>query len=121
MGHTDPYRVVVGQKVGHIFESIFEVPGRRTCTWGPALFAFIARVIATPNAGSACARGRQGGRFRRQYAWLDTRRPVPDFCASVRCRRDDLTPEPGSELDTRDVREPSIGTGGPGKDCRLGD
>src|SRR5664280_2088359 len=105
MGHTDPYRVVVGQKVGHIFESIFEVPGRRTCTWGPALFAFIARVIATPNAGSALGVDPATHHAGRHYAWLRVGRPAPDFCARVRCRRDDLTHEPGSE---RGVREPSI-------------
>jgi hypothetical protein len=78
MGHTDPSRVVVGQKVGHIFESIFEVPGRRTGTWGPALFAFIATVIATPN-GSVCVGRRVGGRMGRDYARLCVGRPAPDL------------------------------------------
>ena len=69
-------------------------------------------------AGSACAGNRQGGRVGRRYAWLCVGRPVPEFFARVRCRRGDLTHEPGSE---RGMREPSIGAprAGPRSRFRL--
>src|ERR1035437_113287 len=56
---------------------------------------------AIQSAGSACAGNRQGGRVGRRYAWLCVGRPVPEFFASVRCRRGDLTHEPGTERDVR--------------------
>jgi hypothetical protein len=43
--------------VGRIFEAIFEDPDvGRVDMLGPALFTFIATVIAAPNAGSALGR-----------------------------------------------------------------
>ena len=62
--------------------------------------------MTDPNAGSALGVDPATHRAGRHYAWLRVGRPAPDFCARVRCRRDDLTHEPGSE---RGVREPSFG------------
>jgi hypothetical protein len=93
-----PYRPVSGscrtESRTHLRVDLRKAECRSPDTWGPALFNFIATVIAAPNAGCARIVSRVGGRVGRHSAWPRIGWPAPDSCARVRSGPVGLTDEP---------------------------